>query len=425
MANVKVSYICGVAGSGKTFLVRQKIEANPSYGRLSASTGIAAINLNTITVHSLLGFFNLDSLIDSYTTGKLLKKIRKVAEEGYQNIIIDELSMFSSDMLDIIYKAISEVNHMEGSDLGLIVIADFLQLPPVKAPFAFEAKCWPEFEANTTKLTKIWRQSDEGFINALNHARAGDGASCIEVLFNDCGLSLESNLDSKFKGTTIVAKNDQVDRFNWISLSQIKEPSFFTPRIIKGKPLREWEDKIPERSEYKVGAYVMLLANNYSYENGAAEIVYANGDCGVIREWNELDKTAEVELARTSEIVSVPMLRRVNSQRSKPEKEEIERIWKEYKYEVKQEKISGDLVWVLGEVNYIPMRLAYSSTTFKAQGLTLDQVQVDFRDHFFSHPGMLYVALSRARTAKGLRLVGSKDLFVKRCKLEEKVRRFI
>jgi len=425
MDDVRVSYICGVAGSGKSFSIQQKIDQNPSYGRLCGSTGIAAINLGTITIHSLLGFYDLNSLIDAYTTGKLLKKLRKVAEEGYQNIILDELSMFSSDMLDIIYKAISEVNHMEGTDLGFICLGDFLQLPPVKAPFAFEARCWPEFEANTTKLTKIWRQSDEGFINALNHARAGDGANCIEVLFDDCGLSLESNLDSKFKGTTIVAKNDQVDRFNWISLSQIKETSFFTPRIIKGKSLKEWEDKIPERSEYKLGAYVMLLANNYSYENGAAEIVYANGDCGIIREWNELDKEVEVELARTSEIVSVPMLRRVNSQRSKPEKEEIERIWREHKYEVKQEKISGDLVWVLGEVNYIPMRVAYATTCHKVQGLTLDRIQIDFRDHLWQTGGMCYVGLSRARTSKGLRLVGSKELFVKRCRINPQVIRFI
>lgn len=46
----------------------------------------------------------------------------------------------------------------------------------------------------------------------------------------------------------------------------------------------------------------------------------------------------------------------------------------------------------------------------------MDKVQIDFRNSFFSSFGMVYVGLSRARTAAGLRLVGTETTFISRCK---------
>lgn len=71
-----------------------------------------------------------------------------------------------------------------------------------------------------------------------------------------------------------------------------------------------------------------------------------------------------------------------------------------------------------GAVRFYPLRLAYASTVHKSQGLTLDRVQIDFRDAFFASPSMLYVALSRAREAQGLRLVGTPEQFARRCQAD-------
>ena len=49
-------------------------------------------------------------------------------------------------------------------------------------------------------------------------------------------------------------------------------------------------------------------------------------------------------------------------------------------------------------------------------------VQIDIRNHFFKEPGMLYVALSRARTANGLRLVGTPYHFTRACTVAEEVK---
>jgi hypothetical protein len=51
----------------------------------------------------------------------------------------------------------------------------------------------------------------------------------------------------------------------------------------------------------------------------------------------------------------------------------------------------------------------------------LDKVQINIRDPFFAHPGMLFVALSRCRTASGLRIVGNQSGFLERCKVEPRV----
>ncbi len=73
----------------------------------------------------------------------------------------------------------------------------------------------------------------------------------------------------------------------------------------------------------------------------------------------------------------------------------------------------------------MPLRLAYASTIHKSQGLTLDNVQIDFRDRFFGNPGMMYVALSRCRTPEGLRLVGTEEMMIKRTVVNQKVKRFL
>jgi ATP-dependent exoDNAse (exonuclease V) alpha subunit len=97
---------------------------------------------------------------------------------------------------------------------------------------------------------------------------------------------------------------------------------------------------------------------------------------------------------------------------------------KELREKGQQDKIDGK--WeIVGEITYLPLRVAYASTTHKSQGLSLDRVQVNIRDPFFKSPGMLYVALSRARTAEGLRLVGSPQTLIERCVSDPRLREWL
>jgi ATP-dependent exoDNAse (exonuclease V) alpha subunit len=76
---------------------------------------------------------------------------------------------------------------------------------------------------------------------------------------------------------------------------------------------------------------------------------------------------------------------------------------------------------IVGVITYMPLRAAYGCTVHKTQGLTLDRVQVNIRDPFFRQPGMLFVALSRARTIEGLRIVGDQRGFIERCRIDPRV----
>jgi ATP-dependent DNA helicase PIF1 len=80
---------------------------------------------------------------------------------------------------------------------------------------------------------------------------------------------------------------------------------------------------------------------------------------------------------------------------------------------------------VIGELTYMPLRLAYASTVHKTQGLTLDALQVSISDPFFTAPSMLYVALSRARDIKKLRVVGQLPMLRNRCRTDPAIKEWL
>lgn len=424
-----VSFITGVAGTGKTHSLRGKIAADPSYAALASTTGISAVNLGTITLNGLLKYFDTESLEDSYISGKLTLIIHGLAtgRDRVRNLAIDEVSMLDGDQLDIIYRAVGEVN--ERADMaepfGLILTGDFCQLPPIKAKWAFEAECWPEFAAATTKLEKVWRQSDPAFLAGLNAIRRGDGPGGAALL-RETRVTFASAADNAFEGTTILGKNAEVDRYNWLRYSKLPGKEVKLANSRWGREKGEWAN-IPPALALKPGALVMILAND---TGGGYR--YANGDLGHFQEMTTTIATdpltreseevhaAAVTLLRNGETALIPQISRANlvkgdGKERPPEAAEAAGAH----YDPKLRK------WVIGKVTFWPLRLAYASTVHKTQGLSLDNVQIDPRDRFYGEAGMVYVALSRCRTPEGLRVVGGHDLLGKRVKVDPKVRRWL
>lgn len=410
-------YICGTAGTGKTFAVRELSERDARVA-LTATTGIAAVNLGGTTINSMLQYFDTESMIELST--RLDDRIKHWARQGVTHWVLDEASMLDGEQLRCLVLSIETVNKelgagktYKGPPVRLTLVGDFAQLPPVKAKFAFEVEEWDRFESATTSLTDIRRQTDVDFIKALQAARAGNGQGALDY-FRDF---IVPNRDLDFPGTTIVAKNAQVDRHNAIKLSDLVGERRGFEKSFWGKQRPEWARNIPQKLELKLGATVMVLANQRRERDvvsGPDAYLYVNGDIGTVVEFDttalryrkgqkpeEID-AIEVELVRTGEIVSVARVER--------------------QYEDLDDKGKK---CVVGSVDCFPLRVAYATTCHKSQGLTLDHVQVSFADHFFSSPGMLYVALSRVRTPKGLRLVGNPDLFLRRCGTDDRVRRWL
>lgn len=423
---VPCARLIGCAGTGKTYQLISRTRADGSYGLLTSTTGVSAVNLGAITVHSTLGFSDTFSLRDSYLTGRLARALHDIGLTR-RRLIIEEYSMLHADQLDLIYRGVEEANRYRDMNfpLGILLVGDLAQLPPVKGPWVFNADCWESFAGNTERLTHVWRQDDGPFLDALNLLRAGCGGRAGDAL-TSAGAKWYTQLDNEFDGTTILPKNDMVNRFNSLALSRVQGNLFTLTSRRWGKERREWgfhprthEWGIPPRLDLKVGALVMVLSNSSDFS-------VTNGDTGHVEDWDEGNGQVTVKLLRTGKSTPIASIVRGVEEPNQPagwpdsapkldDTDEGGPEWHaapHYRRRVKR--------YVTGQIEYYPLRLAYASTVHKSQSLTLDRVQVDFRDRFFSSPAMLYVALSRCRTLGGLRLVGSPDRFAAQCQIDER-----
>lgn len=446
-SSVACKFTTGQAGTGKTYNEKKKVEENARYGVLCATTGIAAINLGATTLNAILKYFDTDSLRDKFNRGQLTSSLHKIGRV-VKRLVIDEVSMMDGKQLDYIFKAMEECNKysdmQKSGPMGLVLTGDFCQLPPVKAQWAFDADCWEHFERNTERLTKVWRQDNLEFIEALNAARAGQGARCVEIL-RSLGVKFVPQTVKNFKGTTIMSKNDQVDNFNFSALMELKGEAFGLKTGTWGDQSGEWKN-IPDILKLKDGAFVMILSNDPS---GLFE--YANGDQGYITQ-RDVDGTIWIKLNRNEQTVAIRPIIRHKVSRGDDIEKDLERLFPgeniDYGNDITHlfcdpmdcgRDIPGlrSGTWGrpsfncqsgsvnVGAIQYYPLRLAYATTVHKSQGLTLDTCQIDCRDIFFGSPQMAYVALSRCRTAEGLTIVGDPLKLEQRIRLEPKVKRWL
>ncbi len=460
-------FLTGQAGTGKTYKIKEEIRQDKKSFCLCATTGIAAVNLadrngssDVTTINSLLKYFDTKSLEDNFASGRLFKRMKEIAR-AYRGIAIDECSMLSAAQLDYIVMAVEHVNELKEFDnkqFNLTLIGDFCQLSPVNEKYAFEAETWNRFtgeNGHIEKLTKIWRQDNIEFVNALNCARQGDGDGCADILVK-LGVDFVSVQDTNFDGTTLFAKRADMERFNEVQYRRLVEGGkkvFTFPSYRWGVQRSEWKN-IPSERKFTKDSYVMILSNN------PPTFEYVNGDCGYVVEADLSSKKVIIKLKRTGrDIILKPIVRKCFEKEidgkeipeflGRKEYEDkmtegdtagvgyedtvVEDGYKSYLQslttESRRNRVSltepyfdfVEMKWVVGEINYIPLDLAYATTVHKSQGLTLDNVQIDPTANFFGQGSMMYVALSRCRTPEGLRIVGSPKLLASRCNVFEEI----
>ena len=192
-------FLTGMAGTGKSYLVRQYIgQAFAERVDMCATTGIAALNLQqsiyaqtglTIPAHTIYrwagigigpakgqsneAFFDTLMRAFSRSTVNAIRRIKKA-----QVLIIDEISMLPGrvfNYLDYHFRTIRGSKEPFGG-IQLIVVGDFLQLPPVSKTgiydWVFLSRAWHEAHFQSVYLTQIHRQSDPVFISILRLIRS-------------------------------------------------------------------------------------------------------------------------------------------------------------------------------------------------------------------------------------------------------------
>lgn len=372
--------LTGAGGTGKTHLIREIVSRDPASFSVTASTGIAALNLGGLTIHRwsgmMLGPGDGDS--DEQHMAQLVRDSRRGVRAGFDRVrscktlIIDEVSMLAGralDFLDHLARTLRRDDRPFGG-IQVIVTGDFLQLPPVSRDnhhdWAFQSRAWKDAGFQVVELTKVHRQDDAAFIQALAEVRLGHiRGSTAALLQPRVARFPDANL------TRLLTHNAMVDKWNAYRLESIdSEPRVFNADLTGSEAQRQFlihNLLTPSILVLKRGASVMFTVN-------APDASFVNGQTGTV-----------VDLSGGSVVVeSAGKLIRVEP----------------FKWQFDpRDPRSATFV-------QLPLRLAYAITIHKSQGLTLGSALIDVRAA--REPGQAYVALSRVRTLSGLHL---KDWF--------------
>lgn len=415
-------FITGPGGTGKTALIKHIhniVKNSDKTIQVCAMTGCAAVLLNcegTKTLHSWAGiglgnggmYEIADKVINNYHKAKIWKKT--------DILVVDEVSMMSKklfDLLNYIGQRIRKAPHLPFGGIQVVFSGDFYQLPPVGTPdepdtmaFCFESSTWISTFTKYISLKTIFRQSDKSYCKILNQIRVGKlSKSSYQKLVERVKPYTVSEVSQQLRPTILMAKRKDVEFINNRELTKLEGATkSFTLKRADDLPVTTCKSEMAgyPKSQYdtewrylenniiadktlvlKIGAQVMCVANIDM--EGPFPIV--NGSQGIV----------------TSFVKDLPMV----------------------KFNDGQTRLIGEHTWVSENcpkigVKQIPLIHAWAITIHKAQGATLELVELDAGNSIFEC-GQSYVALSRVKSLDGLYL---KAFDPQKIKIHRKVQNF-
>lgn len=395
-------FLTGKAGTGKTTFLKYIVDHTYKNTVIAAPTGIAAINAGGVTLHSLLqlpfGTFipeNIpispsDSRINIpqtlFQNSKFNANKRKLIQE-LELLIIDEVSMLRADLLDCIDHTLRYLRKKQKpfGGLQILFIGDLMQLPPVvrddelnllkgfyKSPYFFEARALEDHPPILVELQKIFRQSEQHFIDLLNRLRHNeqdqDDINYLNRYYNpDFDQSQETGY------IHLTTHNYRADKLNQSKLQSLESDLHTFHAHIDGD-FPESMYPTTEILHLKQGAQVMFIKNDPSGEGQ-----FFNGKIGLISSLSEEEIWVQFENGDEVLVTSYE--------------------WENKRYVLDQLNNEVEEKY-LGSFEQFPIKLAWAVTVHKSQGLTFEKAILDLSGTFA--PGQLYVALSRLTSLKGL-----------------------
>ena len=376
----------GRAGTGKTSLIHSLRNEGLRHV-VVAPTGIAALNAGGQTIHKFFGIppriVNLDDIKPRHRLGSILRRI--------DLIVIDEISMVRADLLDVVDRTLRVHLDAEKPFGGktLLLVGDFLQLPPViekedaailqhrgyEATYAFGATCIQNLrELKLIELSTVYRQSDPEFLDLLHNVRTGEK---LEDTVRCLNLRCHKPHRSTAKPIILTSRTDAALEYNRQGLAALPGSAIRFAGTIEND-FRILRDRLPapEHLDLKKGARIIMVKND-------PEKRWVNGSLGTVSNlsstsvWVRLDGAANEEEVHRATWESI-----------------------EYQYDALTQRVNPVVV---GTYTQFPIMPAWAMTIHKAQGLTLDDVRIDLGHGAFS-AGQAYVGLSRARSLEGLSL---------------------
>jgi hypothetical protein len=374
--------LTGAAGSGKTYLLEKFAKwakSNNKNVAITATTGVVASNINGRTIHNYcnLGIKNKNELSDDDSLKLTAENMRQPYKDSIKNtdvLIIDEISMLSNWQLTAVDKIISKVRNKDDSFGGLQVVlcGDFLQIQPFNGLFVTKSDSYKNGNFKVCYLEENKRQNkDDKLIEILNSIRQNtfnnNEAEYKQILDNCKNKNFNNSI--KLYGKNIDVNKENDDELIKLSKSSQHFYDWDTTASIDKKELdklkSDVKDKIKENLELKIGALVMFVKNN-------PKLKYHNGTLGKIMSFE--NGYPKVKTNKGDEIIV-----------------QQDDFWREDE--------NGNR---LAEIKQIPLKLAWSITIHKSQGMTIDKATVDLTADFSN--GLSYVALSRVRSIDDLEI---------------------
>ena len=414
------AFLTGAAGVGKSYLLNYLIqglrdkhgggEMTMGGGRytksssdpavvVAAATGIAATHINGVTIHSWsgvrLGAGGPRTLVPRVLQNEAAcQRWRKA-----RVLVLDEVSMIDGELfnaLDAIGREVRKCHSKPFGGIQLVLSGDFFQLPPVslnKCGFAFESPAWRNAAVKMVELRTVVRQSgDQTFINLLNQIRVGQCPVEITNVLEACHVSRKALPTDGIVPTKLYCTNKNVDEENDRKLALLpgKEVLFTATDDYKGnynQSVRNTlsqalDKKMPSEIRLKVGAQVILTRN-------MPERRLVNGSRGVVKGFCSESQKGDMSASQKNEKL-FPVVVFSNGVKMMVSEES---------------QFQGGASGAMTRLQ-LPLKLAWSLTVHKSQGMTIERAELQLDDAFDF--GQVYVALSRITSLDGLWVRGGR-----------------
>jgi ATP-dependent DNA helicase PIF1 len=421
-------FFTGSAGTGKSIVLCElKRCLDPTSTFFTASTGIAAVNICGMTLHSFAGCpMNLMNqyFLKKVGFGDLVSAVRRKREVLdrwmlVRTLIVDEVSMVDVNTFELV-EALARMVRNDSRPFGgiqVVLTGDFFQLPPVSASeparpskdgssgsvtssssststpippppqsptYCFTSKRWDVVIKHHCQLTSVFRQADQAFSSVLNEIRRGIVTDSAKKMLSARYLPGHKALDAKVVPTLLKTHRRDVDSENAQQLAKLSgEKKVF--RAID----------VIQTSMSSSSSVDMQLDIRSLIANGcpAVDVLELKLNSQVMLT-KTLDPTTGFVNSARGVVIGFkkdnPIVQLVSTTSSSLQELEIERVDFEILYQNK----------VVAVRKQLPLTLAWAISIHKAQGLTLDLIEISLSKTFVE--GQAYVALSRAKSLSGL-----------------------